>query len=627
MSTAEQHAATVRDIGQASWGPPPSSRTAPASAHQHASMPSANDAKRANGHPAMADESGTDSPDEIARAFAESQKTGLAVLTGAGRNFATTQPAPPALPSAPAVTGRPPATGARASPGRGARLRIRGLAQLRWPLLIVILTIQAVLSLRLVRSNTAFPDEALYLSAGHVEIAHWLHGTPLPAYATHVAGAPVIYPPIGAIADGLGGLAAARTLSLLFMLGATALLWSMTSRLFGRRAAVCAAALFAVLGPTLPLGAFATFDAMALLMLAASAWCMVSSRDHDDSALLLVAGTALLALANATKYSTMLFDPSVIALAGLTVAVRRGVKSAVARSGYIAAGTIGLISALLAVGGPSYLVGILDTTVERAPGSSPALVVLADAWRWAGLVWVIAAAGVILCALRRHDRVQVMILAVLATSGVLAPLDQARIHTTTSLSKHVDFGAWFAAAAAGYALAQLSQIGRRRWLSLTVAGLLLIAVTVPAGAMGRAQALEVFHGWPNSARMIADLRPLTRVHPGHYLAEDPGVPAYYLQNTVSWQQWSGTSYFSYSPPGTARPLTGLAAYRAAINRHYFSLVIFNFGDTAPTDFAITGYMRQAGYRVIAEVPSSVGRYTIWAYEPQQQQLGPLYGHR
>lgn len=70
----------------------------------------------------------------------------------------------------------------------------------------------------------------------------------------------MIYPPLGALADSIGGLAGARILSLAFMLGATFLLWATTSRLFGKRAGFFAAALWALLGPTLKLGAFATFD-------------------------------------------------------------------------------------------------------------------------------------------------------------------------------------------------------------------------------------------------------------------------------------------------------------------------------------------------------------------------------
>ena len=44
----------------------------------------------------------------------------------------------------------------------------------------IILTIQVVLSVRLMRSNSAFNDEALYLWAGRLEWSHWLHHTAVP---------------------------------------------------------------------------------------------------------------------------------------------------------------------------------------------------------------------------------------------------------------------------------------------------------------------------------------------------------------------------------------------------------------------------------------------------------------
>ena len=126
-----------------------------------------------------------------------------------------------------------------------------------------VLILQAVLSLRLIRADTAFQDEALYLWAGHLEWASLLHGASLPPFPSFFSGAPVIYPPLAALADTVGGLDGARVLSLVFMLGATALLYATTGRLAGRWAAFFAAGLFAVLGPTLHLGSFATYDAMA----------------------------------------------------------------------------------------------------------------------------------------------------------------------------------------------------------------------------------------------------------------------------------------------------------------------------------------------------------------------------
>src|SRR3984885_2805351 len=109
-------------------------------------------------------------------------------------------------------------------------VRITRKLRMPWPLLAV-LAVQAALSASPVRTRTAFGDEALYLSAGHLEWSHWLHGTQIPAYQTWFSGAPVMYPPVGAIADSLGGLAAARLLSLVFMLGGTFVGWSATGRL------------------------------------------------------------------------------------------------------------------------------------------------------------------------------------------------------------------------------------------------------------------------------------------------------------------------------------------------------------------------------------------------------------
>ena len=84
--------------------------------------------------------------------------------------------------------------------GRATRWRVPS----SWPLLPV-LVVQALLSLRLVRADTAFQDEALYLWAGHLQWAHWLHGTAIPPFAYYFSGAPVIYPPLGALADHAGG--------------------------------------------------------------------------------------------------------------------------------------------------------------------------------------------------------------------------------------------------------------------------------------------------------------------------------------------------------------------------------------------------------------------------------------
>jgi hypothetical protein len=468
------------------------------------------------------------------------------------------------------------------------------------------------------------------LYVGHNELAHWLTGASVPAYPTYLSGAPVIYPPLAALANDLGGLAAARVLSLCFMLGATSLLWGMTSRLADRRSAFFAVAFFAALGPTQYLGAFATYDAMALFLMTAAAWCVVAARDRADSTWLLLGGAGLLALANAAKYATGLFDPVIIALAALGVAGKRGVKPAMGRGGYLAVISIGLLSVLLAAGGPLYVTGVLSTTLARVSGGSAPLVVMTDSARWVGVVCLLAALGVAVAALTRQDRIQVAVFALLAVAGLLVPLNQARIQTTTSLSKHVDFGAWFAAAAAGYAIARLTRVGPWKQLHVVTAVLAVAAVVVPAGITGRAQAGDFFQVWPDSSEVTKSLRALTRAHPGNYLAEDFDVGAYYLENSIRWDRWYNTWYFSYKVSGVLQPVTGPAAYRAAINNHYFSLIILDFGDTAGIDHVITSDIRGAGdYHVIAEAPYwdkfGTGQFTIWAYQPRPGR-GQLQAH-
>jgi len=188
-------------------------------------------------------------------------------------------------------------------------------------------------------------------------------------------------------------------------------------------------------------------------------------------------------------------------------------------------------------------------------------------------------------------------------AALLAPAVQARLHTTVSLQKHVVFGAWFAAIAAGYAMARLSRVDPGRGWAAVMA--LPIVASTLFGSMG--QAASIYHVWPNSAGAVNVLRSAVRLHPGHYLAEDYDVEAYYLRTVVPWQRWSNTYYFSYR----GEP-AGAASYGAAIKNHYFSLVILDFGDTAATDGQIAADMQHAGgYYVLAHA----GQFTIWAREP------------
>lgn len=477
----------------------------------------------------------------------------------------------------------------------GARSRVPSL----WPL-FTVLAAQIILSGRLIWSNTAYQDEALYLRAGHMEWARWLHQAPIPNFPAYFSGAPVIYPPLGALADSVGGLAAARILSLLFMLGVTSLLWATTVRLYGQRAALLATGLFATLAGTQFLGAFATFDAMALFLLALAAWLGVRSADcqfRTRTALLAAAGVSL-AAADATKYATALFTPVVLVVVAMAVwRQHEGTAWLTALLTLLCSWLVSVFAAISA-GGRAYWLGITGSTLARPQSDVPTTTVLHYAYVWTSLILILAVFGAVLAS-RSKSRGK-FLPAVLAAAALLAPAEQVRIHTTVSLQKHVVFGAWFAAIAAGYAMARISRVDPGRGWAAVMA--LPIVASTLFGSLGQAAGLH--NAWPNAARVVTILRSAIDSHPGNYLAEDYDVEAYYLRADVSWQRWSSTESFSYRGI-----IPGAPSYAAALNAHYFSLVILDFGGTATTDTQVTADMRHAGgYFVLART----GLYTIWA---------------
>jgi 4-amino-4-deoxy-L-arabinose transferase-like glycosyltransferase len=497
---------------------------------------------------------------------------------------------------------------------------------------VAVLIVQAALSIRLVRADTAFEDEATYLWAGHLEWAHWLHGTPLPQFPAYFSGAPVIYPPIGALADSIGGLTGARILSLIFMLVATGFLWGVVSKLYGNRAAFFAAALFAVSGPTLHLGAFATYDAMSVVLIAFASWCVVRPREGQDGTGWMVAAAIALALANAAAYSSLLFDPVVVLLALFTAFPKPGGKIAARRVAILVIIVAVLLLAGLLIGGSSYLGGFERTTLGRVPGGASPLTVLTDAWSWTGLIIVPALCGVVISLVGRHGQVQTWLMAILTVAAILGPLEQARLHTVASLDKHVGLGAWFAAIAAGYAVdrfvAAASSSNLARVSTCTAC---VIALVFPV-ALGARQSWEFSTDWANATGFIAIMRPLADDSKGRLLVEDPTIAEYYLSSGSQWERWSSTRNIvlptgasTGGPTAKAGVVGGgnAGVFAVFIEEGYFSYVALNYADTTTLDLQITADLRRnPHYQQIDVVPYGTevppigqGTYVIWRYVP------------
>jgi hypothetical protein len=518
--------------------------------------------------------------------------------------------------------------------------RFRRLASVPgWPLAVVLL-IQAALSLRLVWSATAFLDEGEYLTVGRLELAHFLHGASMPDVATYLSGSPIVYPPLAAIANDVGGLAGARLLSLAFMLIATAALYGVTRRLLDSApAAFFAAALFGWLGTAQFLGAFATYDAMALMLLALATWLGVRAIDADDVArytLLCLAGLAM-AVADGAKYASALFNPVVLAVVTLAAWRADGRKAGLDSLGAM------LLSAALPLtvgydlGGSSYGQGISSTTLSRASSTDSVRSVLDLSAHATGVVAVLAVLGALVITARRPGRLTVALAWTLAAAEFLAPAEQARIHTLTSLFKHVGYGAWFACVIGGYLLAELpsllGRLSRARWVT-PAATAVAVAVAVAAGAFDVTVANGQYGDWADSTQMVAALSKLVRPG-GFYMVEDPSVVTYYLGSKVPFSHIDSTySSFSYTDPQTHKLLLSYAAFADSIKRGYFDAIVLAFGDTSGQDAAIVQDIDlDQDYRSVDVIPyqTSYGpnKYQIWVRDPPSPAAkpGPAAQHK
>ena len=427
-----------------------------------------------------------------------------------------------------------------------------------WPL-AAVLSIQTGLSLSLVWSNTVFGDEATYLTAGRLEWAHWLHGSPLPgtgqgnfgfsgSFQSYFSGAPQIYPPLGALASYAGGLAAARILGMLFMLGASILLYLTATRLTDRRAALFAVGLWAVCGSVLRL-AFATYDPMAIFLICAGTWTAVESGYRRRRGELICLSAACLALGAVTAYSYAIFIPAAIAVAALSWTSLSGFRQALTFAAWLAGATCTLLVAAVVV--LQIWAGILSTTLARQSGNSGILSVARTSWEITGLITVLAVVGVV-AALRGWERpVGTVLLALCTAMAFTVPLEQAHLDTGTSLDKHLALGAWFAAISAGYGLARL--VGELRLKGLVAAACAAAAIVLPA-MNGWISAFNVYHLWPDAVPLVQAMRPLVARSQGNLLVVQYSSTAeYYLGQSPNWQRWTALSLNpSYAGYGPAR---------------------------------------------------------------------------
>lgn len=418
--------------------------------------------------------------------------------------------------------------------------------------LILICAVQTAGCVVLVRSNTAFTDEADYLRLGHLLIAHWLHGKSWPAdYADRVlSGAPAIYPPLGALADSVAGVAGARILSLAFMVAATVLVYRTASRLLGPTEATIAAALWALSEPVLRL-AFATYDPMSVFLVALAAWLAVEAGYGRRHRVVVLCSGSALGVGVAVAYSAIAIAPVVIAFAFLTWWHRFGTRLAAFWTVAMTATAAGVFTLVITAcaSWPGIAFSIFNRQVNDYQSAS---VIFGDVAMSSGLIIVLALIGAA-AAIREPNRPFRFLVILLGATALVVPAAQFYMRTAWALDKHAAYGIWFASMAGGYgcvAMARWLRAARIRSRGVVLAAGLPALVIVLAINWQLASA--TFRSWPNATSFVSSFERVAPQNSGKiYGSAQKRVAEYYAPEGAKWWLWR-VSAMSLDPAGVPR---------------------------------------------------------------------------
>ncbi len=472
---------------------------------------------------------------------------------------------------------------------------------IRYLPLAFVLAVQAISALRL--QNTAFQDEALYLTYGHWILDSWLHGVRMDADPEQwFTGAPQLYPVFAALLDSVGGLTLVRLFSALCMLSATAAVYWTATTLFRGHGFVgaFAALVFAISGPVLVLTRFATFDAPSY---AAVAWalavgCWAARREDARTGRWAVLVGGLLALAVLLKYASAIDAPFVL----LAVAASTLHEPARRLRGLMVSVVAGLTAvAVLAMSVATWarplIAGVVASTIERqALMPETASQLLARVSDESGPTIVLGVLGGLVLLRRRP-----VLGAVLLVASVAAPLYQVHTGESVSLYKSTVLGLVFGAPLGGY----LCSLLVRRWwwgTPVTVVGLIWALL------YGQAASAQIFTSWPNTSQLAEALVPLVEDAPGVRIAgENPEPLQYALRDQTNPWQWTPTYDGTFRYEGQS----DLPAFREALSDGYFGVVFLDgesaIGRQLQTEVAALGYERAA----VVGTPDGDHEWVVW----------------
>lgn len=368
------------------------------------------------------------------------------------------------------------------------------------------------------------------------------------------------------------------------MLGTTVFLYLIARHLFGLRVAIVACGLWATTEPCLKLGAFATFDPMAVFLISLGTWLAIVAgrgRYHGE---LIVLSAAVLASGSLTAYSYIIYIPLVIAIAAISWIPVRGRRKSLISGAWLAGSTLALF-----IGSATALklwAGLSFTVLNRQVTDPQGYLSVVDAtWSWQGIVTCLAVAGALVAIVAGQER---LLIVVLAGSCLVVPFQQARIQTGVSLDKHLSLGIWLASMAAGYGVVGLLRAPKSRLL-LVACSCVLFAI--PA-MVGESAAQWSFQGWNNSNDLVAAFTKVSDGVQGQIAVENfnDAVLRYYTSSGRNWALWGKrwTGITLSAAVGEISPeerTSDIAQYKKSLHAGDYGMVIVSFNQ--PDVYSLT----------------------------------------
>ncbi|MBC7871889.1 MAG: glycosyltransferase family 39 protein, partial [Chitinophagaceae bacterium] len=325
-------------------------------------------------------------------------------------------------------------------------------------LAFVLLALTFVLRFDGQHLNTIFYDEAIYATMGREMLAGDFSQHPI----TWTYGS-ALYPVVASIASSLGGENGLRLLSAVLSTTTAVCIFFTTLRLFGKNAALWAAALFALAGTSIGLGQMAVYDSLSVPLLAIALLCLVYSAYHHQwtNYLLLIAGCSA-GLAVLAKYTAGLLLPPLV-LVGVMIYLARG-RSILNLIMLIFPIVLILIQYIVMnfAGLTQLMVATSDITKAGASQAFIAWTILAEV----GPILAVGALSILILPYapfyqKRNSLPSILLYALvitcLAVTLTAVPLYHLLSGTTQSLWKHTVYMLVFFAPLAGYGLDMLIQ--------------------------------------------------------------------------------------------------------------------------------------------------------------------------